>query len=91
MSPEVLKATDILRRFLFERVYDIRSAQEESERAREVVRQLYTHFTKHEAKMPPEYRFSGDDVTRRVVDYIAGMTDRYALRRAEELAPVRGK
>jgi len=91
MSPEVLKATDILRRFLFDRVYDIRSAQEESERAREVIRRLYKHFTKHEAEMPPEYHFSGDDIERRVVDYIAGMTDRYALRRAEELAPVRDK
>ena len=91
MSPEVLKATDTLRKFLFERVYDIRSAQEESERAREVVRLLYQYFKEHEDKMPPEYHLSSDETERRVVDYIAGMTDQYALRIAEELLLVKGK
>jgi dGTPase len=91
MSPEVLKATNTLRKFLFERVYDIRSAQEESERAREVVRLLYQYFKEHEEKMPPEYHLSSDDTERRVVDYIAGMTDHYALRMAEELSLVKDK
>jgi dGTPase len=91
MSPEVLTATDTLRKFLFERVYDIRSAQEESERAREVVRLLYQYFKEHEEKVPPEYYPSSDDTERRVVDYIAGMTDHYALRMAEELSLVKGK
>ncbi len=91
MSPEVLKATDTLRKFLFERVYDIRSAQEESEKAREIIRLLYKYFTKHEEKLPPEYRLCSDETERRVVDYIAGMTDHYALRMAEELSLVRDK
>jgi len=91
MSPEVLKATDTLRKFLFERVYDIRSAQEESEKAREIIRLLYKYFTKHEEKLPPEYRLCSDETERRVVDYIAGMTDHYALRVAEELSLVRDK
>ena len=91
MSPEVLTATDTLRKFLFERVYDIRSVQKESERAREVVRQLYGYFGEHEDEMPPEYRLERNDTERGVVDYIAGMTDQYALRKAEALSPVRGK
>jgi dGTPase len=91
MSPEVLEATDTLRKFLFERVYDIRSAQEESERAREVVRLLYQFFKEHEEKMPPEYQLSSEETERRVVDYIAGMTDQYALRVAEELSLINGK
>jgi dGTPase len=91
MSPEVLSATDTLRKFLFERVYEIRSVQKESERAKEVVRQLYSYFGEHADEMPPEYRLDRVDTARGVVDYIAGMTDHYALRKAEALAPVRGK
>jgi len=87
MSPEVLAATDSLRDFLFERVYNIRSAQEESEKARGVVRALYKYFKENADKMPAEYRFYSDELERRVVDYIAGMTDQYAIRTAEELSP----
>jgi dGTPase len=87
MSPEILEATDNLRLFLLERVYNIRSAQEESERAREIVRLLYRYFNEHEDKMPPEYSYYKDKPERRVVDYIAGMTDQYAIRMAEELSP----
>jgi dGTPase len=85
MSPRVLEATNNLRDFLFERVYNVRSAPEESERAREVVRQLYQYFVKHEDRMPAEFRYTNEEVELRVVDYIAGMTDQYALRMAEEL------
>jgi dGTPase len=87
MSPEVLKATDALRDFLFERVYNVRSAQGESERAREIVRSLYKYFKENPDKMPEEYKFYSDELERRVVDYIAGMTDQYAARMAEELFP----
>ena len=85
MSPEVLSAANILRDFLFERVYNPNSTREETEKAREVVRSLYSHFNKHEDKMPQEYRLHRDTTERRVVDYIAGMTDQYAMRLAEEL------
>ena len=85
MSPAVLAATDALRRFLFARVYDRHSAEAESERARLVVRRLYEYFNEHETRLPPEYSFYSDEVARRVVDYIAGMTDQYALNLAEEL------
>ena len=85
MSPEVLAAANILRDFLFERVYNPNSIREETENAREVVRSLYSHFNKHEDKMPEEYRLHRDTTERRVVDYIAGMTDQYAMRLAEKL------
>ncbi len=91
MSPEILEATNNLRNFLFERVYNIRSAQEESERAREIVRSLYKYFNEHEDRMPPEYSFYKDKLERRVVDYIAGMTDLYAMRMAEEISPAQAK
>jgi len=85
MSPEVLVATEVLREFLFNRVYDPRSNLKEAERAREVIRLLYKYFKEHEDRLPPEYRLYSDGEEQRIVDYIAGMTDQYALRLAEEL------
>ncbi|MDH5695118.1 MAG: deoxyguanosinetriphosphate triphosphohydrolase [Dehalococcoidia bacterium] len=86
MSPQILEATNTLRDFLFERVYNLQAAQEKAKMARKVVRQLYQYFNGHEDKLPPEYRFYSDETEQRVVDYIAGMTDQYALRLAEELS-----
>jgi dGTPase len=86
MSPQVLEATNDLRQFLFDQVYNVQSAQREADRAREVVRKLYQHFIKYPDGLPPEYLFYSDEVERRVVDYIAGMTDQYALRLAEGLS-----
>jgi dGTPase len=85
MSERVLAAANILNDFLFKKVYNPRSAQDEAAKARQVVRFLYRYFTEHEDKVPPEYSRHGETIARRVVDYIAGMTDQYALRLAEEL------
>jgi dGTPase len=84
MSPEVGRATDELRRFMFDRVYDVLSEQEDARHARSVVRGLYEYLIKHEERLPPEYLSYSDQTDRRVVDYIAGMTDRYALNLACE-------
>jgi dGTPase len=86
MGSRVLKATNILRDFLFEKVYNPLSRKEESDEAREVVRFLYRYFIDHAEKLPQEYSLSNDSIERRVVDYIAGMTDQYALRMEEELS-----
>jgi len=86
MSSQVLGATNNLREFLFAKVYNVRSSQEEAEKARSVIRLLYKYFTEYEDKLPSEYRFYSDEMEQRVVDYIAGMTDQYALRMAEELS-----
>ncbi|MFC1900249.1 deoxyguanosinetriphosphate triphosphohydrolase [Chloroflexota bacterium] len=85
MSPGVLEAVDTLRKFLFDRVYNRQAAEEESNKAREVVHLLYNYYAKHQDKMPPEYSLYSDELERRVVDYIAGMTDRYASNLAEEI------
>ena len=83
MSPPVLTATDTLRQFLFQRVY--RSAHREANSAREVVRGLYDHFKKHRDKLPPEYLLHSKEPEQGIVDYIAGMTDQFAMRVAEDL------
>ena len=48
---------------------------------------LYKYFTEHHQKLPEEYALHDEAVEQRVVDYIAGMTDQYALRIAEEVSP----
>jgi dGTPase len=85
MSPPVVAAAETLNDFLFQRVYDVHSARQETEKAREVVRFLYNYYVKNPARLPAEYRRHGDNTGRPVVDYIAGMTDQYASRMAEEL------
>ena len=91
MSPRILEATNMLRDFLFERVYNWNTAQNESEKARDIICFLYEYFVKHNEKLPPEYVAHSDEIERRVVDHIAGMTDQYALRLNEELALTKGK
>lgn len=83
MSPELLEIANDLRRFLFQNVYDVQAARAETERAKQVVRGLYEHFVGNPSMLPGEYA-GKHDVERRVVDYVAGMTDNYALRLARE-------
>jgi len=86
MSPPVLEATNTLRQFLFDRVYNVQSAKQKADKARDVVRKLYKFFAKNPDRLPLEYSLFSDKVDRRVVDYIAGMTDQYAIRLTEELS-----
>jgi dGTPase len=84
MSPGVLEAANNLRQFLFQRVYEVQVSRKETERAIQVVRFLYYYFVNNPDKLPKEFA-SSDEAERGVVDYIAGMTDNYALRLASEL------
>ena len=85
MSPTVLKAAEILRDFLFARVYTPSTGRADAANAKNVIVFLWQYFNEHEDKLPPEYRIHADTTERGVADYIAGMTDQYALRLAEEL------
>lgn len=85
MSTPVSEAMNTLREFLFEKVYNPSLLKDEVERAREVMRQLYRYFMEHEEKLSGEYALYSEPLARRVVDYIAGMTDQYALRLADDL------
>lgn len=80
MSDEVMAATNELRKFMFERVYELanKSIQERSER---MLTQMFEYFTKNVDKLPARYlRLLDRDGKERVVcDYLSGMTDRYAI------------
>lgn len=86
MSPQVLQAANSLREFLFDKVYNPSLASKETEKAGEIMRLVYSYFLKHEDKLPEEYSLREDSVERKVVDYVAGMTDQYALRMAEKIS-----
>lgn len=81
MSPKVQEATDRLRAFLFEHVYIGSDAKREKSKARHVVQYLFAYLTKHPEALPPEQLKRADQVgvERVVSDYIAGMTDQYAI------------
>lgn len=85
MSSQIVHEANVLRQFLFDRVYNPSLAGEEAKRARKVIEFLYSFFLHHEEKLPKEYTYREDSIERRVVDYIAGMTDQYALRMFEEI------
>ncbi|MGM0471610.1 MAG: deoxyguanosinetriphosphate triphosphohydrolase [Bacillota bacterium] len=86
-SPEVAKATDQLRNFLFEAVYIGSKAKQEEDKAKRLLQRLYNHYIDHPHQLPSEFRarIGNDSLARIVVDYIAGMTDRYALKQGEEI------
>jgi dGTPase len=88
MSTEVSQASNILHDFLFDRVYNLQAVKEDTQKAKETVRLLYNYFNHHLSELPPEYSSYSDEAERRVVDYIAGMTDLYATRLAGELSLV---
>jgi dGTPase len=85
LSDEVHAALDRLREFMFERVYLRPEAAAEQERAIKVLQALFAHYLENPGQIPEEYRAAPGDLPTRVADYIAGMTDRYALRTYERL------
>ena len=84
----VKEASNLLRDFLFERVYMVSGASPEATEARAAVKALYNHYVENPEDIPPEYRLPEDSTERWALDYIAGMTDRYGLRKARELGLV---
>ncbi len=81
MESEIEDGMARLRTFLFESVYTNPIAKGEEGKAEELLARLYEFFCKHPEKMPEEQKrwLERDSVERVVCDYIAGMTDRYAV------------
>jgi dGTPase len=83
MSPAVLAATNRLREFMYREVYLNKRAKADDDKVRFVVETLYAHFVQHPEQIPADLRRINaarqEPVERAVVDYVAGMTDRYAL------------
>jgi dGTPase len=84
-SPGVHAAANELREFLFEKVYLDERTRAEAERAKRVVWFLFEHFRVHPEEISADFSLPDDPIERQAVDFISGMTDRYALRLAGEL------
>lgn len=86
------QAFERLHTFMYERVYINPQAKKEEKKAVALVQTLFRFFLEHPDRMPPEHRATLDRLPpeRAVADYIAGMTDRYAICVYEELFVPRG-
>lgn len=85
-SPEMRAQSLELKRFLFQNLYRHYRVERMSNKARRLIRDLFTAFTSQASLLPPEYRQRAEvDLYRAVADYIAGMTDRYAIREHRRL------
>lgn len=87
MSPEMWEIQTELRIFMFQRVYLGSEAKQEEGKARRLVTDLFHHFMEHadEVRAAAGTRYRAEDHRQHVVDYLAGMTDRFAIRKYEEL------
>ena len=87
MSDEVFEAMATTRTFLFERVYLGRVAPATRDAVERILQTLLQHYAAHPEAIPrgPEAAVADHDPTLASVDYVAGMTDRFALRAFEEL------
>lgn len=79
MDPSDLEAMNELRDFMFERVYLDPRMDSEKSRAIKVIRDLVEYFSHHPDEVPDSYTIPDAEPLVRAVDYVAGMTDRYAL------------
>jgi len=87
MGDEVERATNGLKDFLHERVYrEAALSTGESDRVAYVLRELFRCYMAHPAEVPEGARAAADGsraLARRVCDYLAGMTDRFAAQQFE--------
>ena len=87
MDPEISQAMEALRAFMFEHVYKNPVAKGEESKARRILQELFEYYLRHPNALPedfqPQITFEG--MARTVCDYIAGMTDKYAMYKYSEL------
>lgn len=82
LDSDVQGAFDILHDFMFDRVYTNPVCKGEESKAIDLIQRLYEFFVRHPDELPNEYIAIAwkDGAERAAVDYIAGMTDGYALK-----------
>ncbi len=87
LSPKVDKALKDLRSFMFENVYRNPVAKGEESKARDMLKRLYEYYYEHPTALPEDFQpqMSFDGLERTVCDYIAGMTDNYAVDKFTEI------
>ena len=88
MSSEVEEATMDLRKFMFENVYENPVAKGEEDKAVHMMKGLFEYYAQHMECLPEQYHqireIWGDSKEQIICDYIAGMTDSFAVKKFEE-------
>ena len=81
LSPAVEKALKDLRSFMFENVYRNPIAKGEERKAKDMLQRLFEYYIRHPETLPEDFQpqLSFEGMERTVCDYIAGMTDNYAV------------
>ena len=89
MSPGMEEAMQGLRSWMFEHVYRSDIPKAEEGRAQQLIVSLYRYYMEHVIELPEEYLLlmvqRGEKKERVVCDYIAGMSDSYAIEKFKEL------
>ena len=86
MDDEVFKAYESIHSFMFERVYSSPQAKSEEKKIPDLVARLFEYYKKHTELLHPVMQqiAENEGVDRAVCDYIAGMTDQYAIQMYRE-------
>jgi len=85
MDPGSLQAMNELREFMFDRVYLRPEAAHQRDRAITIIHTLVDHYIDHPDEIPPTYQHDDAGTVTRAIDYVSGMTDRFAIREWEKL------
>ena len=87
LSPAVDKALKDLRSFMFERVYRNPVAKSQESKAKVMLQRLFEYYITHPEALPEDFhpQMSFEGLERTVCDYIAGMTDNYAVDKYTEI------
>lgn len=87
LESSVQQVFDELHKFMFDKVYTNPVCKSEEKKAVEMIQKLYYHFVEKPEELPEQFRpiAEKDGIQTAACDYIAGMTDRYAVRIFNEL------
>ncbi len=88
LSAAMLEAMNRMKEFMFENLYHHPRVTAEREKMRTMIQQLFTYYLDHPDALPANFRPAEptlEALVQAVCDYIAGMTDRYAIQRYIQL------
>ena len=87
LDAEIEQAMSSLREFMFERVYRNPVAKSEESKAYRIIQTLFDYYLKHPDELPPDFmpQLDFEGMPRVVCDYVAGMTDKYAIYKFSEI------
>jgi dGTPase len=85
IDPDDLEVMNELRAFMFERVYLRPESEAQKNRAIAIIQDLVGYFAEHPGDVPDSATVPEADPLQRAIDYVAGMTDRYALHTHDRL------